>query len=425
MKRQDKIIIDPFLQKILNERRNDTNMRGIMESVQYRQNEIIYADFEENLVVQGCAGSGKTIILFHRLANMEFSNDDFKISEVIFISPNEGFKNFITGFVRSLDIRNLSMLTFSEYIKNLGVCANANCLIRSNKAEDEIKLINKENQELNKNLFNIKRSFQKKNLESFLVSHGLPRRKNYETFVKNEKKENRDKYNSFIEELLKKDPSWNCLSKKLCCNKVKTDLLKKKIITRKKYKYIFIDEGQDYSIDDYILLQALNPDAVFNIFGDIKQKINKTGLNDWDELKQIFQCNKYFLSENYRNSREIIDYAKKRLGKDFPMVNMGPSLEEVREINIDEVVQYYIYERDIMRSRDIAFIADSDNSAAVLKKKLSEIDENVKNIFSVKAIKGMEFDVIFLFTDESKLFDNELYVAYTRGRNMLYIVKNS
>ncbi len=426
MKPQDKIIIDPFLQKILNERRNDANIRGIMESVQDRQNEIIYADFKTNIVVQGCAGSGKTVILFHRLANMEFSNTDFRVDEAVFISPNDEFKDFIASFTKSLDIRNLPMLTLSEYLENLGVDTDINRIVESNKAENRIALIETENQKLNLRLLHIKQSAQEDNLDSFLDKMNLSKRRDYLSFKRNEKnKAIVRSYDVSIKKMLEQDPEWNEINNRIQSNLAEATSLKEKVVVRKKYKYIFIDEGQDYSVDQYMLLRELNPNAVFNVFGDIKQKLSNFGLKNWSELEQVFQYDEFFLSENYRNSREIIEYVEKKLGNNFSMINMGPSLEEVREIDIDEVAQYYIYERDIMKSRDVAFIIDSDNNKDILKNKLSDFDKDIKNIFSIKTIKGMEFDAIFIFVDEKKLSDNELYVAYTRGRNMLYIVNNN
>ena len=61
-----KIISDEFLQELL-ERRSSPEFKNIVFSIQKRQGEIIQAPFNRHMVVQGCAGSGKSMIMLHRI----------------------------------------------------------------------------------------------------------------------------------------------------------------------------------------------------------------------------------------------------------------------------------------------------------------------------------------------------------------------
>ena len=53
-------IIDPFLLSVLEDKRRDYKLTDIIRTIQANQNDIIERPLEENFVVQGCAGSGKT-----------------------------------------------------------------------------------------------------------------------------------------------------------------------------------------------------------------------------------------------------------------------------------------------------------------------------------------------------------------------------
>ena len=53
--------LPPEVVKILKEKRNVENIGDIISSIQQNQNKIITEKISKNLIVQGCAGSGKTI----------------------------------------------------------------------------------------------------------------------------------------------------------------------------------------------------------------------------------------------------------------------------------------------------------------------------------------------------------------------------
>ncbi len=68
-----KIISDEFLQELL-ERRSSPEFKNIVFSIQKRQGEIIQAPFNRHMVVQGCAGSGKSMIMLHRIPILLYDN---------------------------------------------------------------------------------------------------------------------------------------------------------------------------------------------------------------------------------------------------------------------------------------------------------------------------------------------------------------
>lgn len=429
MKPQDNVI-DPFLQKILISRRNDPHARGIMESIQKKQNQIIYTDFKDNLIVQGCAGSGKTVILFHRLANMEYNIPDFNIKDVLFIAPNNHFKEYIDSFVKSLDIRNIKMFTFKDYLKSVKRYRTKTLesilkLIEiSNKSEIELNNNESKKKQLIQSQFDRKKELREKLLSEFLENNGLSYHQNYTSFKNNEDKNTINNYEIFIRAIAKTDEEYTKLEEEIGQTNIKIKRLKNKIILRKKYKYVFIDEGQDYSLLQYKLLKALNPDAVFNIFGDIKQQLSNTGLKNWKDLTSLFEpIQTYSLKENYRNSHEIVEYVVEKLGTKYRMINMGPSMAEVEEISIDEIKQFIQYETQIMHNDEIAIIVSNKKKKTAIQEKLADLnlEKNIK-YYSIEEIKGMEYDAVFVCLN-NKENSNAQYVAYTRAINAMYIIK--
>lgn len=65
-------ITDPFLVRVLNMRKKQHSLTDIFVTIQENQNKIVNTDFKKNIIVQGCAGSGKTMVLLHRLSALKY-----------------------------------------------------------------------------------------------------------------------------------------------------------------------------------------------------------------------------------------------------------------------------------------------------------------------------------------------------------------
>ena len=81
-------------------------------------------------------------------------------------------------------------------------------------------------------------------------------------------------------------------------------------------KQVVIDEAQDYTTLQYIIISKIFKKASFTILGDVNQNINPYYKHETlEDLMQIFPCSKYIeLKKTYRSSKEIIDYTNKILG---------------------------------------------------------------------------------------------------------------
>lgn len=113
----DMQIIDSILKRMLSE--NATNkMKNIVNTIQKEQNEIIRKNNVDILVVQGPAGSGKTSIAMHKIAYLLYSErDKINNSNVMILSPNEIFNNYISDVLPDIGEDNVVQATFSEFAK--------------------------------------------------------------------------------------------------------------------------------------------------------------------------------------------------------------------------------------------------------------------------------------------------------------------
>lgn len=182
-----------------------------------------------------------------------------------------------------------------------------------------------------------------------------------------------------------------------------------------KDSFLFIDEGQDYSIMEYELLKLVNGDkCIFNIFGDVKQLLNSaTGLDNWDLLKELIISDYYELQENYRNTVEITNFVNRKFNyKLNPIGVHGPDVQYIQLSQMPDIIKAEM--KNDMENR-IAIIVHKKES-----KKINDKYKGRISYYSVKEVKGLEFDIAFVITDGMNT--NEEYISYTRALNKLYLI---
>lgn len=108
-------IFDPFLQKVLQDKRGEKNISNIIRSIQKKQNDIIEYDFNKSFIIQGCAGSGKTMILLHRLANLKYNRPETDWKRVKIITPNPLFNTYIDAISENLGIKTITRCSLAQY----------------------------------------------------------------------------------------------------------------------------------------------------------------------------------------------------------------------------------------------------------------------------------------------------------------------
>lgn len=109
-------ITDPFLVRVLNMRKKQHSLTDIFVTIQEKQNKIVNTDFKKNIIVQGCAGSGKTMVLLHRLSSLKYKQRDFDFSQkALILTPNEQFSLHIKGLAEGLQIGSVHRISVEQY----------------------------------------------------------------------------------------------------------------------------------------------------------------------------------------------------------------------------------------------------------------------------------------------------------------------
>ncbi|MBO5480193.1 MAG: UvrD-helicase domain-containing protein [Clostridia bacterium] len=113
--RDEENVLDPYLREIIRSRKEETAVRDIIETIQEKQYDIITRPEKDNFVLQGCAGSGKTMVMLHRLSYLMYNNEDIKPRDVLVITPSNSFNAFIDELAEILELERVKTITAYEY----------------------------------------------------------------------------------------------------------------------------------------------------------------------------------------------------------------------------------------------------------------------------------------------------------------------
>ena len=108
-------IVNPYLLQILQERRKDYNVKNIVASIQKEQDEIVNAPSLHNMIIQGCAGSGKTMIMMQRLSRLQNYMKTVDAYDVVIITPSKQYQLFMRALTEGLAIQRMLQNTLEDY----------------------------------------------------------------------------------------------------------------------------------------------------------------------------------------------------------------------------------------------------------------------------------------------------------------------
>ena len=110
-------IDDEVLQEVLATESSD-HMKNVVNTIQQEQNKVIRNLEDNNLIVQGIAGSGKTTVALHRIAFLLYRLDNLNSNNVLIFSPNNIFTDYISEVLPSLGEANTLQTTFADYLES-------------------------------------------------------------------------------------------------------------------------------------------------------------------------------------------------------------------------------------------------------------------------------------------------------------------
>ena len=328
-------IDDEMLQEVLSEESND-KMKNVVNTIQKEQNMVIRDLDDDNLIVQGIAGSGKTSVALHRIAFLLYQIKNLTSNNILIFSPNSIFTDYISDVLPSLGEKNTLQTTFNDYLSFF--------IDEYEDIESFTDFVSRyyKNEESNKDLVKYKQSDQIiKDLDAFLEDY-IKSCKFTSSFYEGEVHYiDCDEINGYLHNKYSRFPLFEIMheiAEKLCTNnykgsrkKIKTyeKLLYENSNFKKDYKAIMkmffestfcsmkvdektiksfinvdiihyedslifayikgtlegflyesnikqvvIDEAQDYNKLQYLIIKQIFKKADFTILGDINQNIN-------------------------------------------------------------------------------------------------------------------------------------------------------
>ena len=114
----DLVTGDKLLQKYL-EKNNDSRLKTIISTIQKEQNDVIRRRLNENIIVDGVAGSGKTTVALHKVAYLVYNySKTINEDRYLVIGPNPVFLKYIKTVLPDLDVSGVKEYTFEDFAKD-------------------------------------------------------------------------------------------------------------------------------------------------------------------------------------------------------------------------------------------------------------------------------------------------------------------
>jgi DNA helicase-2/ATP-dependent DNA helicase PcrA len=494
------------------EKRTGGVLEDIVQTIQESQLDIIEADPRQICIVQGCVGSGKSTVAIHKLAHIFFNYPKIiRPERCLMITKSQILAGYLSTLFPKLGIFDVNYKTVRDLVYNVFYREELKITVDLDEDQDTSRYDLKKLKEIKKELKKIQKSYKKK-IEGIFEDPDLETYASFKYSFDETPYENimgilEDVAEELVSqrEYLKINPTGpnaplhkeniSNLRKILRkANKIKNDILNvslKKaskevginvkdkygysdallylyiyfelVGVRKflKYEYCIVDEAQDFSPLEYLVLNKMVLRGRFALFGDLNQSLEEDGVEDWSAVPEVIKdassAERFELAENYRSTKQIIDYANKILKpftkKYLPksINRIGPEVDEIvfgdKESLLSSFIDDFSKEvNKVDKSIGVIVFEDFGLDFEELKNSLSgiEIDGGKGNItylepskkinYTPKGVylmrsddcKGLEFSKVYVLglnTNKIKGFSKarKAFVAVTRAMNELSV----
>ncbi len=486
-------------------------LEDIVETIQEGQLDIIEADPRQICIVQGCVGSGKSTVAIHKLSHIMFNYPELIQPErAILIAKSHILVSYLSTLFPKLGIFDINYKTLSELLTNVIFRENLKISFDLDDESDLSDFTLARVKKLQADLAKVQKQYAKK-IEDILAVKNYEA---YDTFVYDPKISLIENITEFIEELdeelvfqkerFKANPTSvhsvkykinidniRSLTKKL--QKLRAELkdkafkgtyrawgiddkrklnyketlvylyihtelfgLSKKVL---KYQYCVVDEGQDLSPLEYLMLGKFVLNGRFCILGDLNQTYNEAGLTKWEEIQDVItearNAQTFELDTNYRSTKQIIEFANTILRPhttDYLPKSIdrhGPTPEVLNLPEINDMLTNFTtkLEADLkVLEKSIGIIVFGEELFAQATAKLESLKHKIpakdfikldgksrisylpKGVYLTQAkdCKGLEFSKVYVLGTQLDSITNfsdakRTFVAVTRAMNELIV----
>ena len=482
-------------------------LEDIIETIQASQMDIIESDPRIPCLVQGCVGSGKSTVAIHKLSHIFFNFPELiKPKNCLLVAKSQILIGYLSTLFPKLGIFDISYKTLRELIINLifreqldiklDITREIKKGYTNKDLENLIKEIEKIHIKTEKNLNDLFVSEEFVSFKSYKYSQEMAPYQNLCEIIEDleeevviQQEELKDKPKS-IRAMINKENIKVIRKIIVRLKKQRIDLkthdlrklLKKfdifldtklsyenallyifthiQIIGLKKFKkydYCVVDEGQDFSLLEYMVLKELVMFERLCIFGDLNQGYSDRSHKSWDNLLSWIFKNReikvFQLDTNYRSTKAIIDLANRTMSpftnKYLPKsINRTGPEPEIRYLNNREELVKTLFselEKDINNlDKSVGIISFDESlfeetetrlkSLPLDKDKLVVLKNDLRINYIPKGIylsmfedcKGLEFSKVYVLgLDPNNIRDfssaKKAFVVLTRAMNDLKI----
>lgn len=482
----------------------DVQLKNIVRTIQKEQNAIIRNTKDKIMVIQGAAGSGKTSVALHRIAYLLYHDrEHLKSSNILVLSPNSVFSDYISHILPELGEENIQEMSFDLYAYKELKPFVYDCEDRYHQIERELAFADEQQikrmrwkqskdfldeveaflLELEDELMNFQtieyRGFEKTEqeilnlfyfkfqdipllsrmeavLEYFIDEYEtlkgctLPEEERdmlYGKFMKMyETKDLYVLYNRFLKSFGFTPLPYCSYEKRLLPYEDVYPMLYLKYrlfssTQQKTVKHLVIDEMQDYSYLQYIILKELFH-CPMTILGDKAQTMEAEVQDVLEFLPEIYgkQIRVIYMNKSYRNTVEIASYANKITNVQGVELfeRHGRPVEEKTFSALTEMLDEVLKNLKLQENEyETAAVITTTEEAAVfayqyLKEKFPQtfyIDKDSSTfqkgltITTFYLAKGLEFDQVFGISGKrnTPLLKQAGYICATRALHELYM----
>ncbi|HIX99826.1 HelD family protein [Faecalicatena fissicatena] len=484
----------------------DVKLKNIVSTIQREQNAIIRNTEDKILAIQGVAGSGKTSVALHRIAYLLYHDrDNLKSSDVLILSPNSVFADYISHILPELGEEPVQEMSFDLFAYKELKGTAADCEDRWHHLERVMKFPDEERERIYKEKQSEVMAAQMEGflaiLEDSLLDFkdiefkGLKKTENeliqlfyfkfqdipllkrmdavMEYFVDEfetlRDRDLSDEEREYVQEKfdrmyvtkdiyriynwLMEDCGYPLLADVPCEKRVLEyeDVfpmlyLKYRLLGRgahRRVKHLVIDEMQDYSYIQYLILAELFSCSM-TILGDKFQTMDDHVQDVLSFLPKVFgrKVRKIVMDKSYRNTVEIASYAARLNGSQVPGLLerhgkevVEASFEDLEKLLAGVEANLRLQGEDGFETAAVLAMTEEEawEISQLLKKRglsVSYIDRDSSSfkpgltVTTFYLAKGLEFDQVFTVWDKKKenpLLGQAKYICATRALHELYM----
>lgn len=436
-------------QEHFSKRKTDFLLPEIIEQLEAAQDKAIRTPANQNLLINGPAGSGKTTLALHRIAYLlqaPEAAERFKAEDAIVFVNDHNTKNYFSGLLPQLGIHHVTITTFGDFTRaQLHILAIP---YQERARLDEDSLPTYEYHKLqalqsgDRLLYIAENPFLtlKHTYARYLPNTELAR------FIQQMKDGYLDRLDltillaSYVHTHGPLQKNVTVLAQQKAGRVKRT---KKQVPLE--YSLMVLDEVQNYLPEQLTLLQQLTAPFGSRMYvGDLAQQTKLFTVRNWAQVGETFtDTNTVKLDKVYRSTRQILEYIQAA----------GFATHIPDNARDGDAVEAYAYTNHPDRDQRIAdftrrhgtvtvgILARDIRSLSALQQHYT--DNPLVKILSIYEAQGVEFDAVCLIDADTLLAPHLdaftpqlaaqvqqvnkdlLYVALTRAMNNLYILNHA